>query len=162
MTKALKPGSSTQKGQVMNNPAERFFNRPYILDERITRTVAEIERLTYLMLPSGIDYSRPQVMSTPEDIMTKYAAEKADLEDELARLQREYLRARDDIKAVLEALDEVDSRGATILCDIYISHKSVQRIAQDRHYNRQHLYKIRDKALQQAWRLYKDLNNKGG
>ena len=139
------------------NPAERFFNRPYILDERITRTQAEIERLTYLMLPSGIDYSKPQVMSTPEDIMSKYSAEKADLEEKLAKLQREYLQARDDINTVIDELDKVDSRGATLLCDIYICHKSVQRISQERHYNRQHIYKLKDKALKQAWGLYKDM-----
>ena len=141
----------------MNNPAERFFNRPYILDERITRTQAEIERLTYLMIPSGIDYSKPQVMTTPEDIMSKYAAEKTDLEDTLARLQREYLKAWDDINIVLDELDKTDSRAATILCDIYICHKSIARISQERHYSRRNIYNIKDKALRQAWGIYKDM-----
>lgn len=134
--------------------------RPYNLDERITRKKAEIERLQYLMLPSGIDYARPQVMTSPEDVMTKYAAEVADLEAEVSRLQSEYLRARDEVSSIIDALDEINPTGATILSDYYISHKSMNRIAKDHHYNRQHTYKRRAEALSQAWKIYREMESK--
>jgi DNA-binding phage protein len=135
-------------------PAEAFFNKPYIIDEKIIKTKAEIERLDYLMLPSGIDISKPQVQTTPEDIMAKYMAEKADLEAYLAGLQREYFTAKENIKTILQELDQKDPRAATILTEYYISHKSMNRIARDHHYNRQHVYRLRTEALKEAWHLF--------
>ena len=135
-------------------PAEAFFNRPYLIDERIIKTKAEIERLDYLMLPSGISYDKPQVQTTPEDILAKYAAEKADLEAYLADLQRAYLAARENIKSILEELDRTDARAAMILTEYYINHKSMGRIARDHHYNRQHLYRLRRDVLKTAWYIF--------
>ncbi len=130
--------------------ARDFFKQPYITDDKITQLKGEIQRLNYLMLPGGIDYSRPQVMTTPKDIMQEYATEKADLERQLASLQQRYFREKKAVKKVIEAIEREDAESAILLKEHYINHIPVSRIARDRHYNRTALYKTMDRALRLA------------
>jgi hypothetical protein len=134
----------------MKNPADTFFRQPDRTIDRINAIKSEIDYLFWLMMPSGIDYARDKVMTSPEDTLPEYATHKADLERELKDLQRKYLEQLKAVKIVICHLRDVNEFGAAILTEYYISHKSITRIAEDHHYSREGIYKARNKALRQS------------
>lgn len=134
-------------------PADSFFRQPDKTADRITAIKGEIEYIFWLMLPSGIDYAADKVMTSPEAILPEYAAHKADLERELKELQKLYFEQIKSRKEIIQRLTDINDFGATVLMEYYISHKSINKIAEDHHYSREGIYKARNKALYQTLNL---------
>ena len=89
-------------------------------------------------------------MSTPQDIISEYAAHKDDLEAELHDAQKKYIRSVHDVRAVLDMLTAQNPKGAAILEEYYVSHIPFRDIAARYNYSTNHLYKIRNRAISQS------------
>jgi len=134
----------------MKNPADTFFRKPAKTVDRINEVKNEIDYLYWLMMPTGIDYARDKIMTTPENVIPEYASHKADLERELKELQKKYLNELKAVKIVICHLRDENEFGASILSEYYLYQKSITRIAENHHYSREGIYKARNKALNQA------------
>jgi len=133
---------------------ENFFNQPRDIHEEIIKIRGEIESLDYIMLPCT-DFQNPYIQASHDDLMSKYAVKKEALEGAMVDLKRDYLMQRDQIQTVIDKLALDNPRGAIVLSEYYIAHKTIRQIAKDHNYNRQHVYKIKDKAIRQAEKYIK-------
>ena len=137
--------------------AKQYLNQIRGYDYSIERCQKEIERLeSDLIQISGIDYSKPQVDSSPSPDAVSASAldEIRRLQDKYRQLLVERSKARDKITGQILAMDHELFRA--ILSERYIDMMQLAEIAERHHYSLDYITHAHGWALQEFERLYKD------
>lgn len=106
----------------------------------------ELQNINLDALPSGIDYSRDKVQTTPSaDQMVNYAIR---VEEILNKIHSERVRAVQACTEILYAIDSVENDTyQAILHRRYVLLQAWEEISAAMHYSTQHLYELHGEAL---------------
>ncbi|MBR4668428.1 MAG: sigma-70 family RNA polymerase sigma factor [Butyrivibrio sp.] len=127
----------------MNKQAYEFLNSARVLHWQYLRLKAKHDELETCLLPGAIRYDKDKVQTSPDDQMSRIAAEIHDLELEMARVQRcKAVQIEKIEKAIVNLADEE----RTALTMRYINRVSVAAIAKDMGYSVQRIYQFMDKG----------------
>lgn len=118
-----------------------FLDRPVKIDHEVRRIRERIAALRGCLLPKGIRYDADRVQTSPEDTMSRISAEIADLEAQAGQLLDDKARAVAGIARAIDALE--DEREKDVLTLYYIGRKSVRRIAEELHYSRRWVIRLK-------------------
>lgn len=126
--------------------AARWLRHVRDLKHDISRLEDDIEVQRSLALPSGIDYSRPVVASSPSADAIPNAV--ARLEDAIAEYATElvgYLDEKEQARACIGLLD--DARHRAVLSLYYVNGHSWLTVSKTMHYEVSWCRRLRDEAL---------------
>lgn len=126
--------------------AARWLRHVRDLKHDISRLEDDIEVQRSLALPSGIDYSRPVVSSSPSADAIPNAV--ARLEESVARYATElvgYLDEKEQARACIGMLD--DARHRAVLSLYYVNAHSWLTVSKTMHYEVSWCRRLRDEAL---------------
>lgn len=127
---------------------KEYWDQAQRLRRRIDRKIHEIRVLRQRaegMNGSGID-DMPRTVSPDRCKMEGTVFRIMALEQEIQETQREYDALLADMEARIKAVDDADYRD--LLSKRYLEFKSWNMIAADFGYSVQHIYRLRDKAVQ--------------
>lgn len=127
---------------------KEYWDQAQRLRRRIDRKIHEIRVLRQRaegMNGSGID-DMPRTVSPDRSKMEGTVFRIMALEQEIQETQREYDALLADMEARIKAVDDADYRD--LLSKRYLEFKSWNTIAADFGYSVQHIYRLRDKAVQ--------------
>lgn len=122
------------------------------LNSRINRELSKLESIRARLYSSGIDYSKPSVQTSPQDIMAKVYAEI----DEQERYVTELIDKLADLKAtVTEQIDGIETPLCRyVLHQHYVNCINMTDLSALSHINRTTLHRIRDAGLVEFGRLH--------
>lgn len=138
----------------MNRQAYDFLNSARVLHWNWLRLKAKHDELESCLLPAAIRYDKDKIQTSPEDAMSKIAAEVIDLEKQMAILQRRKAEQVERIDKALKALESDEER--TALTMRYINRVPVPDIAKEMGYSTQRIYQFMDKGGAQIAKRLKD------
>ena len=138
----------------MNRQAYDFLNSARVLHWNWLRLKAKHDELESCLLPAAIRYDKDKIQASPEDAMSKIAAEVIDLEKQMAILQRRKAEQVERIDKALKALESDEER--TALTMRYINRVPVPDIAKEMGYSTQRIYQFMDKGGAQIAKRLKD------
>lgn len=138
----------------MNRQAYDFLNSARVLHWNWLRLKAKHDELESCLLPAAIRYDKDKIQTSPEDAMSKIAAEVFDLEKQMAILQRRKAEQVERIDKALKALESDEER--TALTMRYINRVPVPDIAKEMGYSIQRIYQFMDKGGAQIAKRLKD------
>lgn len=138
----------------MNRQAYDFLNSARVLHWNWLRLKAKHDELESCLLPAAIRYDKDKIQTSPEDAMSKIAAEVFDLEKQMAILQRRKAEQVERIDKALKALESDEER--TALTMRYINRVPVPDIAKEMGYSTQRIYQFMDKGGAQIAKRLKD------
>jgi len=127
---------------------KEYWDQAQRLRRRIDRKIHEIRVLRQRaegMNGSGIN-DMPRTVSPDRSKMEGTVFRIMALEQEIQETQREYDALLADMEARIKAVDDADCRD--LLSKRYLEFKSWNMIAADFGYSVQHIYRLRDKAVQ--------------
>jgi len=127
---------------------KEYWDQAQRLRRRIDRKIHEIRVLRQRaegMNGSGIN-DMPRTVSPDRSKMEGTVFRIMALEQEIQETQREYDALLADMEARIKAVDDADYRD--LLSKRYLEFKSWNMIAADFGYSVQHIYRLRDKAVQ--------------
>ena len=127
---------------------KEYWDQAQRLRRRIDRKIHEIRVLRQRaegMNGSGIN-DMPRTVSPDRSKMEGTVFRIMALEQEIQETQREYDARRADMEARIKAVDDADC--CDLLSKRYLEFKSWNMIAADFGYSVQHIYRLRDKAVQ--------------
>lgn len=127
---------------------KEYWAQAQRLRRRIDRKIHEIRVLRQRaegMNGSGIN-DMPRTVSPDRSKMEGTVFKIMALEQEIQETQREYDALLADMEARIKAVDDADYRD--LLSKRYLEFKSWNMIAADFGYSVQHIYRLRDKAVQ--------------
>jgi len=127
---------------------KEYWEQAERLRRRINRKIHEIHLLRQRaegMNGSGIN-DMPRTVSPDRSKMEGTVFKIMALEQEIQETQREYDALLADMEARIKAVDDADYRD--LLSKRYLEFKSWNMIAADFGYSVQHIYRLRDKAIQ--------------
>ena len=127
---------------------KEYWDQAQRLRRRIDRKIHEIRVLRQLaegMNGSGIN-DMPRTVSPDRSKMEGTVFRIMALEQEIQETQREYDALLADMEARIKAVDDADC--CDLLSKRYLEFKSWNMIAADFGYSVQHIYRLRDKAVQ--------------
>lgn len=127
---------------------KEYWDQAQRLRRRIDRKIHEIRVLRQRaegMNGSGIN-DMPRTVSPDRSKMEGTVFRIMALEQEIQETQREYDALLADMEARIKAVDDADYRD--LLSKRYLEFKSWNMIAADFGYSVQHIYRLRDKAIQ--------------
>ncbi len=127
---------------------KEYWAQAQRLRRRIDRKIHEIRVLRQRaegMNGSGIN-DMPRTVSPDRSKMEGTVFKIMALEQEIQETQREYDALLADMEARIKAVDDADYRD--LLSKRYLEFKSWNMIAADFGYSVQHIYRLRDKAIQ--------------
>ncbi len=116
------------------------------LVKRIKNIEESIKKLRLSALPSGIDYSKDRVQTSPTDQMPEYAAELDEMITMLERKRRELTEVMMEIDKAIAQMDNHDE--ANILYMRYIQGKYWETISKEMHVAIATVYRIKNAALE--------------
>lgn len=112
--------------------AYTLLNRPKRIEHLILRKKSQIAALESCLLPQAIRYDMDKVQSSPEDMLSRIAAEVRDLEQEVIGLQLKKAKAIGEITRAIEQLE--DERERTVLTLRYVWGMPAFKVAKAIHY----------------------------
>lgn len=120
-------------------------------ESKIENKIAEIQRLEALATNISPHLSDAKVSSTLnphriQDVWVRLMEARAELLDEVDEL----IAYRTDVVKTLEALPRVEY---DVLYKLYISHYSVQRVADTNNYTRQAIYNIKERGIEKLQKI---------
>lgn len=120
-------------------------------ESRIENKITEIQRLEAMATNISSHLSEVKVSSTPnpqriQEVWTRLIEAQAELMDEVDRL----IALKIEVISILEKLPPIEY---DVLYKIYISHYSVQQVAEKKNYTRQGIYDIKDRALEKLQKI---------
>ena len=120
-------------------------------ESRIENKISEIQRLETLATNISPHLSEVKVSSTPnphrmQDVWNRLIDARSELMDEVDRL----IALKFEVVKTLEMLPHLE---CDVLYKIYISHYSVQQVAEMKNYTRQGIYDIKDRALEKLQKI---------
>lgn len=127
---------------------KEYWDQAQRLRRRIDRKIHEIRVLRQRaegMNGSGIN-DMPRTVSPDRSKMEGTVFRIMALEQEIQEIQREYDALLADMEARIKAVDDADC--CDLLSKRYLEFKSWNMIAADFGYSVQHIYRLRDKAVQ--------------
>ena len=127
---------------------KEYWDQAQRLRRRIDRKIHEIRVLRQRaegMNGSGIN-DMPRTVSPDRSKMEGTVFRIMALEQEIQETQREYDALLADMEARIKAVDDADC--CDLLSKLYLEFKSWNMIAADFGYSVQHIYRLRDKAVQ--------------
>ena len=118
---------------------------------RIDNKTAEIQRLESLANDISPHLSKVKVQSTPNPHKAQEVwARLIDARDELFEEVDRLICVKADIMRTLELLP---AEQYDVLYNLYVLMKSVQRIADEKHYSRQAIYYIKDRGIEELQKI---------
>ena len=111
----------------------------------------QIERMTEVIkqrpMPgvAGMDYSAPRVQGFPGDKIGSYAAWDIDMNASLRKQIIEYTALRNEAIQRINALD--NGTYIDILMRRYVLYQTWSRIADEMHYSKMHIFRLKKQAL---------------
>ena len=131
--------------------AEDFLEQVDACESRIENKITDIQRLEALATNISSHLSEVKVSSTPnpqrmQEVWTRLIEAQAELMDEVDRL----IALKIEFVNILEKLPRIEY---DVLYKIYISHYSVQQVAEMKNYTRQGIYDIKDRALEKLQKI---------
>lgn len=116
------------------------------LTKRIKNIEESIMNLRLSVLPSGFDYSKDKVQTSPTDQMPEYAAE---LDEMITMLEKKRKQLTEVMIRIEKAITQMDNHDeANLLYMRYIQFKYWEDIANELHVSEKTVYRIKDSALQ--------------
>lgn len=120
-------------------------------ESRIENKITEIQRLEAMATNISSHLSEVKVSSTPnpqriQEVWTRLIEAQAELMDEVDKL----IALKIEVIGTLEKLPLIEY---DVLYKIYISHYSVQQVAEKKNYTRQGIYDIKDRALEKLQKI---------
>ncbi len=103
----------------MTDKLYTFLHRPMWTKAKIRTKEAQIDDLRLMMLPGAIRYDKDKVQSTPSDPMSEYAERLSELEADIRKLKRQYLREQKEVVKYISMLP--DPNETEVLTARYIS-----------------------------------------
>lgn len=131
--------------------AEAYLKQIEECECRIENKTAEIQRLETLANDISPHLSKVKVSSTPnphkaQEVWARLIDARDELFDEVDRLIC--------IKAdVLRTLELLPAEYYDILFNLYVLLKSIQKVADEKHYTRQAIYYTRDRGLEELQKI---------
>jgi DNA-directed RNA polymerase sigma subunit (sigma70/sigma32) len=131
--------------------AQDFLEQVDACESRIENKISEIQRLEALATNISPHLSEVKVDSTPnphrvQEVWNRLIEARTELMDEVDRL----IALQIEVTKTLEMLPLLEY---DVLYKIYISHYSVQQVAEMKNYTRQGIYDIKDRALEKLQKI---------
>lgn len=116
------------------------------LTNRINNIEESIINLRLSALPSGIDYSKDKVQTSPIDQMPEYAAELSEMIELLEKKRKEFIKIKIMIEKAIINMENHDE--ANLLYMRYIQFKYWEDIAEELHVSEPTVYRLKSSALE--------------
>ena len=114
--------------------------------EKMTKVGAQIQELHYRLLPSGIDYTKDRVQSSPSDQMAEYGARLDELSRTYEELCNEYQPAMERVRKYID--DNLEDHRMRLVLDLkYVSGLKWKDVAIQSSYAQSTVYKIHSQAI---------------
>ena len=122
-----------------------FLNRPRWTKTSIATKKEQIADLHRMMLPGAVRYDTVSVQTSPDDPMAKFAEKLFDLEEDLKKLESNYVRQYSEVEQLICKLD--DKRLEEVITLRYLVGKSFEDIASTMDYAESWIYKLHREAI---------------
>ena len=123
----------------MRDELYTFLHRPMWTKAKIRTKEAQIRDLQLMMLPGAIRYDKDKVQSTPSDPMAEYVERLSELEADIRKLKRQYLREQKEVSKYIGLLP--DPNEADVLTARYITGLRFEAIAEQCHVSEPTVYR---------------------
>lgn len=123
----------------MTDKLYTFLHRPMWTKAKIRTKEAQIDDLRLMMLPGAIRYDKDKVQSTPSDPMSEYAERLSELDADIRKLKRQYLREQKEVVKYISMLP--DPNETEVLTARYISGMRFEDIAKQCHVSEPTVYR---------------------
>ena len=131
-----------------------FLDKPRNILKRLRYEQNRLEGLRQSLYPSAIRYDTDKVISSPSDPMPEYAGKVEELQQTIAKLQREYWQAMDDIADVAVHLGRAEQD--VIMCR-YVAQKKWRDIAVELRCSERWVFIIHRRAVRHLEKMYPKL-----
>lgn len=128
----------------------RLLNRPEIIKQKILQCKYEIDGLRDQLMPGSMEYGKIKVQFTPSDKLPEIEARIDELERKIRQLQKEKVKAINNIKKVAIKLPE---KQKTVIIGLYVANRTVPEIADEMNYSQSNIYSIKKYAIERMKRL---------
>ncbi len=136
-----------------------FLFAPKDLTRKIKTKENRANALRYCLGPSGIDYSKDAVQTSPSDKMSEIMAEVADLDEEIKTLTEQLADAIIEVDDAINSLE--DSTESLVLSCYYINGDKMKDIAKLINHSVPNCYHVKSRALRKlAEAMQVDKKNK--
>lgn len=133
-------------------PAYLYLNRPYKLDIKVRRLLYKREALLSCLLPKALVPKEVQVQeSVSGDKLGDILGEVEEIEQNIDALLREKAEAVRDTAETIDKLESEEERA--VLIGFFLARKSMMEIAEEIHYSRRSIFRLKHRALEHLMEL---------
>lgn len=122
-----------------------FLNSIRRAETEMVKLRLQHDALQSCLLPQAIRYDGDHVQTSPEDLMSRTAAEVVDLEQKIRRLNTQKIQLIAKVSFEIAKLDSDIEQ--MVLLGFYVGHLPAVKVAEIVHYSERGVYKVKARAV---------------